>query len=567
MEKTKKNKVNKLGKIALMGMVGLGSVGGMLLTNSTQTSAIWSSFNTGGDGTIFEQGDDIFATLYNYGEDDWGPWDEFSYSYNDDKTTPIGKYTISFEPDQMIVDYGLSVYLKFGGKDIYRGTYTSTNRVTYTINVDSSNVNEFLEYGVVYGTGNCPPVNYGSETTRVYLRNFRWELYDTMAPAIETQVFFTDVDSPMTLDYILSQVKFVDEVDGDIEEVVVSDNYSSNKNKVGKWTIEVKATDNAGNTGYGTIEVWVQDKTAPIINGKTTYTSNMSSPLTREYIESQLSVSDNVDESVELTLVSDGFTGNENVVGTKTIVYRATDSAGNTSIDYTITINCVDDIKPTITGESNYTTSYKVALDVNTIKNALTLNDNISTGLTLEEVSNNYTGNESIPGTYFIKYRTTDNAGNISETFTITIVVNDKIPPVFYTSGLFIGISQANTLTHDDIVEVLLNMEQIVNENVGVALVDFGGYDVAGVNSPGVYTLSYRLVAEDGVESEVKTATINVLGEEEVKENDEKTQVEQRVKNLWQKIGDFFGNLWKWIVKYLGFGWLWDKDNKYNPTW
>lgn len=563
MENVKKSKLSKIGKIALMSAVAFGSVGGMLLTNSTQASAIYcSKWVQNGGSYIIEQGGQAPIHIFNYGADDWGIWDAFNFAYNNDKTTPIGKYTISFEPDTNIVNGGIGVVLKYGNKVIHSGKYTSTNKVSYTLDVNSSNVNQFLNISID-GTG-TPPAN-GEEY--LYLNNFRWELSDVMAPALETQVFFTNVDSPMSLEYILSQVKFVDEVDGDITPVVVQDNYSSNKNRVGKWTIQVKATDKAGNTGTGTIEVRVQDKTAPIISGKTTYTSNMSSPITREYIESQLSVSDNVDSNVSLTLVSDGFTGKENVSGNKTIVYRATDSAGNTSKDYTITINCVDDIKPTITGESNYTTSYKVALDINNIKSALTLKDNLTTNLSLEEVSNNYRGNESIPGTYHIVYRTTDGVGNISDPFTITIVVDDKIPPVFYTSGLFIGISQANTLTHEEIIDVLLNMEEIFNGSTSVALLDLGGYDVAGVNSPGVYTLSYRLVAEDGVESEVKTATINVLGEEEIKENDEKVQIEQRVKNLWGKIGDFINNLWKWIVKYLGFGFIWDKENKYNPNW
>ena len=57
---------------------------------------------------------------------------------------------------------------------------------------------------------------------------------------------------------------------------------------------------------------------------------------------------------------------------------------------------------------------------------------------------------------------------------------------------------------------------------------------------------------------------VNVIGQEDIVD---KIEDKEKVKNLWQKTGDFFSNLWNWIVKYLGFGWLWDKDNKYNPTW
>ena len=346
---------------------------------------------------------------------------------------------------------------------------------------------------------------------------------DSMAPALETQVFLTDVDSPVSLEYVLSQVKFFDEVDGNITvtmDNVTTDNYSANKNNVGKYTVVVSATDRAGNTGTGTIEIWVQDKTGPIITGQSTFISNMSSPLTEEYIRSQLNATDNVDSDVEITLVEDNFSNNEYAVGTKTIIYRATDSAGNVSIDYTITVNCVDDIKPTIAGESSYTTSYKNSIDINTIKNALTLNDNISSELTLELVSDNYTGNESIPGMYQIKYRTTDESGNISEVFTVTIEVNDKIPPVFYTSGLFIGISKANTLTHQEIVNLLLYMEGLAEEGNGVNVLSYGGYEVEATNAPGTYTLTYRTITSEGVESEVKEAKEDIENGDVV-ENDE----------------------------------------------
>lgn len=557
MENVKKNPIKKIGKIALCSAIALGSVAGMLgnsIVNDTQVvSAVAISTNVSQYGNNF----DMQLPLYIYkascklsGVDIAHP---LNYSITLDRTISsrvelINDIQFTNYRNENTFGFGMSM-MDFDSVQYY----VSNVKINETTILEKDLSTIFTGFSLDYANSS---IVIGSLPM------------DVVSPALETQVFLTDVDSPMTLEYILSQVKFVDEVDGDIEEVVVSDNYSSNMNKVGKWTIEVKATDNSGNTGYGTIEVWVQDKTSPIITGQATYTSNMSSPITREYIESQLSVSDNVDENVGLTLVSDGFTGNENIVGKKTIVYRATDSVGNTSLDYTITINCVDDIKPTITGESNYTTSYKVALDIETLKSALTLNDNISTDLTLEEVSDNYTGNESIPGTYNIKYRTTDGAGNISDVFTITIVVNDKIPPIFYTSGLFIGISKANTLSHDEIVEILLNMNGVENSNMGVALLSLGGYELDGFNQPMSYSISYRLTDENGIATgEVLNATINVLGEEEIKENDEKTQVEQRVKNLWQKIGDFFENLWNWIVKYLGFGWLWDKEGKYNPNW
>ena len=601
MENVKKNPIGKIGKVALCGAIALGSVASMVgynfIKDSKNVSAMYVSGvysdgakNVNLSGFHYMDDDSSYSHVKvadNYSRDSY--YDEMyeDYVYTYSSSINSGNRLLTFDID-LASSNNTNIYVTAtlvynannyeygsGGKKVtlYHSLAVDGKSVVIPFATPSDMDNSKISYIDVYAsrTGDYSTSDMYFDC---FVNNLLLSDGDTMAPALETQVFLTDVDSPFSLEYILSKVKFVDEIDGDIEEVVVSDNYSPNKNKVGKWTIEVKATDKAGNTGTGVIEVWVQDRTSPIINGKTTYTSNMSSPLTREYIESQLSVNDNVDENVELILVTDNFTGNENIVGQKTIIYRATDSAGNTSGNYTITINCVDDIKPTITGENNYTTSYKVAIDVNTIKSVLTLKDNISNDLELELVSDNYTGNQSIPGTYYLKYRTIDPAGNISDVFTITIVVNDKIPPVFYTSGLFIGVSKAETLSHQEIVNILLAMNGLENSNMGVALLSLDGYEVDSINQPMAYSIRYQLVNEDGTNyGEELTATINVLGEEEVKENDTEVQVEQRVnkvkeffEEVWngiKNIGEFFVKLFKTIT----FGWLWDKDGKFDPKW
>ena len=99
-------------------------------------------------------------------------------------------------------------------------------------------------------------------------------------------------------------------------------------------------------------------------------------------------------------------------------------------------------------------------------------------------------------------------------------------------------------------------------------------YEVDSINQPMAYSIRYQLVNEDGTNyGEELTATINVLGEEEVKENDTEVQVEQRV----NKVKEFFEEVWNGIknigeffvklFKTIAFGWLWDKDGKFDPKW
>lgn len=453
-----------------------------------------------------------------------------------------------------------------------------------TVNIDSFDVSM---YGYMDFTSYISKTNYayildylmmckGNSTGQSYRLNASVVTTDETAPTMETQVFLTDIDNPMSLEYILSQVKFIDEVDGELTPTLVTDNYSSNMDKVGKYTIVVTATDKAGNTGTGNIEVWVQDKTKPTITGKSTFTSNMSNSLSEASIRAELSANDNVDGNIsnKIQVVSDGFTGNENKKGTYTIKYKVVDNAGNESAVYSITVSVVDDVKPVINVKDGYsdtyTSSYKNTISLETIKSSLIATDNVDGEISVEMIEDKYSGASSIPGIYTISFRATDSAGNISEMKTITITVTDEIPPVFYASGLFIGVSQAQALSHQDIVNILIYMQDLQNEGASVQMLS-NEYMVDTINEPGVYRMSYRIVRETGEVGEIQTAEIKVLGEKEVVENDDKTLIEQEAKNVFQKLWDvikgFVVNLWKSIVKYLGFGWIWDKTNKFDPNW
>ena len=555
-----KDIIKKFGKIALMGAVTLGAVGGTIASNYSRNTVSVSAAS---------MIDNVITLNADHYDEDEGIAVSESYDYN----YPIGEYIFKVFYNSSVVKDPAHTQIKVStGAGWELGAVSATNgpdSVDGNVAIYKRKANK--TFTRLWVTAYGPEFPDGHAFTKV---DVTIPDVDKTAPALETQVFMTNVDSPMTLEYILSQTKFVDEVDGDLTPVVVTDNYTSNKNKLGKWTIEVKATDKAGNTGTGTIEVWVLDKTAPTINGTSVFTSNMSNPLTLESILSHITVTDNIDSGLTPTVVSNNFTEHEQEKGEKIITLKATDNSGNESAIFTIKVNVVDDIKPTIKGTNSYTTSYKTAIDLSTIEAALTITDNVDSGLTLEKIADNYTGNQSVPGTYTISYRTTDTAGNISETFNVTIEVNDKIPPVFYTNGKFIGISQANALSHQDLVNVLIYMEGLyADDTAEVQMLSFGGYEVGAVNSPGVYSLTYKVRTSAG-ESEVKEATIKVLGEEEVKENDEKVQTEERVnkvkdwfKNTWNKIKRFMSNLGKSIMKYVLFGWKWDKKGKYTPNW
>ena len=93
-------------------------------------------------------------------------------------------------------------------------------------------------------------------------------------------------------------------------------------NTVGTYIITYSATDTAGNTGTATRTVTVEDTTAPVV------TLNGSSSITVEldtvYNELGATSDDN-----EATINIGGDIVDTNIAGTYTVVYSATDSAGN----------------------------------------------------------------------------------------------------------------------------------------------------------------------------------------------------------------------------------------------
>ena len=375
---------------------------------------------------------------------------------------------------------------------------------------------------------------------------------DLKEPILEPAIIVTDVDSPFSLEYILSQTKFEDEVDGELDCVIINDNYTPNMYKIGRWQIDVSATDKSGNTGYGMILVIVEDVTAPVIEGLSTYTSYMSNLILESTIRENLRIIDNVDElSIEsLNVIEDTYT-NSNSIGEYKIKYQAIDLSGNVSAIFEVKINIVDDIKPIISMKegytNNYTTSYKVNISQDTLLEGIMITDNVDLNLEYEIIENKYLGNETVPGTYFIKLRAIDNSGNISDTFTITINVNDKIPPVFYVSGLFIGVSNAESLSHQDIVNILYwynNMSDIDSE---IQIIS-SDYSTGSINNPGNYSLTYRIKNSSGDISEPLSVTIKVFGEESVEENTTEDIIEQspnRILNFFKEIKDWFVQLLK----------------------
>ncbi|KFZ27060.1 MAG: hypothetical protein KQ78_00835 [Candidatus Izimaplasma bacterium HR2] len=126
---------------------------------------------------------------------------------------------------------------------------------------------------------------------------------------------------------------------------------SVNVGILGTYTVNYNITDTNGNVAT-TISrtIIVRDTTAPTFTGSTSYTWNISLYNNLNDLLALITASDlySGDLTASIVVQSDTFSGNTTVLGTYTVVLRATDSTGNYT-DMTITIDIIDDIAPTFT--------------------------------------------------------------------------------------------------------------------------------------------------------------------------------------------------------------------------
>ncbi len=271
---------------------------------------------------------------------------------------------------------------------------------------------------------------------------------DLQAPSVSIPSnYIVNVDNMQSQEQILSHVVVKDDTDPNPKLIVKSSSYDSTKRVVGTYPIVIYGQDASGNKSIEyTFNVIVADATDPSNTGFGTLNQPNNVKLTDAEILAKFTVSDNYSsvDKIKKTLIRNDYSTNWTRPGSYTITCRATDEAGNYK-DASSTIVVEDKTLPSNEG-STKTQANNVKLTQEDLLALFTVSDDVSAVGKIKKsiLTENYTSHWSVPGSYQITCRATDEAGNFRDA-TSTIIVEDKTLPT--AQGKTLDIEYSNKLT------------------------------------------------------------------------------------------------------------------------
>ncbi len=249
------------------------------------------------------------------------------------------------------------------------------------------------------------------------------------------------------------------------------------------------------------------DTTPPTFTSNDNYISNVSSPLSREYILSTIKASDETDGVCSPYIKETNYV--PNVLGKYYMIIGAKDKSGNEGTK-NIWINVVDIDAPTA--------SVKVFNAVNTTKSSvddiiaksITASDNYFTSFKYSVLSDNYSANYKVAGNYEIKVRITENRDNgLYVDKTIRVENADKLAPTFVTKPEVINAINNKLLTTNEIIAKFKATDE--SSNVAYSLVGYENYK-NNYGKAGTYNLGIKATDTSGNSTEFNFNIINADG-------------------------------------------------------
>ena len=274
----------------------------------------------------------------------------------------------------------------------------SLDSINVEINAKSYDPNQLGAYNVEVTATDM----FSNTTTKTVEVN----VVDRTAPVLETVAksngFVVDVEAKGSND-IKKYIKATDNVDGDVSTFIEADK-KLDTSKLGTQIINLKVSDNAGNTSTEAYEFYVSDSSAPVIQSQGNVTVDYGSRFDyKKYVK----ISDRFDGSVKNIKV-DGKVDTYKI-GSSDLKITATDSSGNESTA-TLKVKVADISAP------------KISLKKSSIEmtKGAKFNAKSYLGSAIDNKDGNITGDVKISGSvntkkagkYTITYSVSDEAGN-----------------------------------------------------------------------------------------------------------------------------------------------------------
>lgn len=284
---------------------------------------------------------------------------------------------------------------------------------------------------------------------------------------------------------------------------IVTNHNSGDVFSLGETTVEITATDDAGNETSASFLITVEDQIPPqVLTNPTDITISSSSDCEAVVNWEITTFSDNCDADLEIT--STHNSGDLFQLGTTTVTYTATDNAGNetlSSFDVIVVdetapdfISCVPNIELTANNQCQATATWSLPA----------VSDNCNGEISLES---DFQSGDIFPlGSTTVTYTATDEAGN-SSNCSFEVIVSDETPPNIITqlNDLVVAADEDacqtavswNTITAEDNCSEEVQITSSFNSGdifqIGESTVEVTARD----NSGNETTTSFKVTVED----------------------------------------------------------------------
>ncbi len=344
---------------------------------------------------------------------------EYSYTDSDDVVTE-GSVTITIEDTTVPVitlQGSDNISIEVGTEFIDEGVTILDNydlglSIVVSGSVDVDTLGEYtLSYDVTDSNGNV-----ALTVTRTV------SVVDPAVPIITLNgegSITLEVHSEFTDDGVL----ITDDVDVDMVPVITGVVDTTN---IGEYILTYDYTDSDLNVAISVSRVvTIVDTTIPVIT--ITGDSEITIEVGTDYIDEGALVIDNYDTGVTVVVTSDvdGL-----VLGQYTVAYNFTDSSLNQAVTEERIVNIVDTTIPVITLIGDETIYLECGVDY--VEQGVTIVDNYDAGLVAVVTGEVDT---EVLGEVTLTYDVTDSNGNVADTVTRTVIVEDTIAPVITLIG------------------------------------------------------------------------------------------------------------------------------------